>query len=116
MALDDLVAQLREFAAERDWEQFHTPKNLAMAVAGEAGELLAELQWLTPEESAQLSDERLAAVAAEMADVFIYLLRLSDVLGVDLLQAAQDKLAVNRRRYSVERSRGSAQKLRGRRG
>ena len=111
MALDDLVAQLREFAAERDWEQFHTPKNLAMAVAGEAGELLAELQWLTPEESAQLSDERLAAVAAEMADVFIYLLRLSDVLGVDLLQAAQDKLAVNRRRYSVERSRGSAQKL-----
>ena len=112
MALDDLVAQLREFAAERDWEQFHTPKNLAMAVAGEAGELLAELQWLTPEESAQLSDERLAAVAAEMADVFIYLLRLSDVLGVDLLQAAQDKVAVNRRRYSVERSRGSAQKLR----
>ncbi len=111
MALDDLVAQLREFAAERDWEQFHTPKNLAMAVAGEAGELLAELQWLTPEESAQLSDERLAAVAAEMADVFIYLLRLSDVLGVDLLQAAQDKVAVNRRRYSVERSRGSAQKL-----
>ena len=98
MALDDLAAQLREFAVERDWEHFHTPKNLARAVAGEAGELLAELQWLTPEESAQLSDERLAAVAAEMADVLIYLLRLSDVLGVDLLQAAQDKVAVNRRR------------------
>ena len=85
MTLDELIATLRAFAAERDWEQFHTPKNLAMAVAGEAGELVAELQWLTPEESVALQGEGLAAVSDEMADVLIYLCRLADVLGVDLL-------------------------------
>lgn len=101
---------LREFAAERDWEQFHTPKNLAMAVAGEAGELLAELQWLTPEESASLTAEQLAAVSAEMADVLIYLVRLADVLGVDLLAAAQRKLAEDAQRYAIEVARGNAVK------
>ncbi len=111
MTLDELAMRLREFAGERDWEQFHTPKNLAMAVAGEAGELLAEFQWLTPEESASLAGQRLDAVAAEMADVLIYLVRLADVLGVDLLQAAAGKVAANERRYTVERSRGSAEKF-----
>lgn len=101
---------LREFATEREWGRFHTPKNLAMALAGEAGELLAELQWLTPEESASLGSEELNAVGAEMADVLIYLCRLADVLGVDLLDAAQAKVAANAQRYSVDSARGNALK------
>ncbi len=110
MTLEQLMAQLRQFAADREWEQFHTPKNLAMAVAGEAGELVAELQWQTPEESAALAGEKLAAVSAEMADVLIYLCRLADVLGVDLLAAAEEKVVRNRERYSVDRARGNAEK------
>ena len=92
--LDELVVRLREFAQARDWEQFHTPKNLAMALAGEAGELLAEFQWLTPDESASVMADPEAAfkVRSELADVFNYLLRLADVLGVDLVQASQTKL------------------------
>lgn len=110
MTLEDLTLALREFAAERDWERFHTPKNLAMALAGEAGELLAELQWLTPQESAALEPDRLDAVGAEMADVLIYLVRLADVLEVDLLELAQAKVASNAQRYSVATSRGNAEK------
>ena len=102
---------MREFAAERDWEQFHTPKNLAMALAGEAGELLAEFQWLTPEESANLTVEQRAAVAEEMADVLIYLCRLADVSGIDLLPAAAAKLEANRARYTVDTARGNAAKV-----
>lgn len=92
--MDELVVRLREFAQARDWEQFHTPKNLAMALAGEAGELLAEFQWLTPDESASVMDDPEAAfkVRSELADVFNYLLRLADVLGVDLVKASQTKL------------------------
>lgn len=108
MTLEDLTAAVRQFAVERDWEQFHTPKNLAMVVAGEAGELVAEFQWLTPEEP--LSADQRDAVAAEMADVLIYLCRLADVLGVDLLAAARDKLTANGRRYAVAQVKGSAQK------
>lgn len=108
MTLDELATSVRQFAAERDWEQFHTPKNLTMALAGEAGELLAEFQWLTPDESVGLSGEQLAAATAEMSDVLIYLVRLADVLGVDLLEAAHEKVAANRRRYTVERSKGNA--------
>ena len=111
MTMEELTKRVREFAGAREWEQFHTPKNLAMAVAGEAGELLAEFQWLTPEESAELSGERLDAVVAEMADVIIYLVRLADVLGVDLLAAAQEKVSANERRYTVDRSKGSARKV-----
>ena len=110
-SLADLVATLREFAAERDWEQFHTPKNLAMALAGEAGELLAEFQWLTPEQSANLTPDQRAAVAEEMADVLIYLCRLADVTGIDLLDAASAKLEANRTRYSVDAAKGSAAKV-----
>ncbi len=110
MTLEDLTLALREFAAEREWERFHTPKNLAMAVAGEAGELLAELQWLTPEESASLTPDQLNAVGAEMADVLIYLCRLADVLGVDLLDLAQAKVTANGERYSVAEARGNAVK------
>jgi NTP pyrophosphatase (non-canonical NTP hydrolase) len=111
-AVDELASRLRRFAAARDWEQFHTPKNLAMALAGEVGELLAELQWLTPEESARVMDdaEAGARVRSELADVAIYLVRLADVLGIDLVQAAQDKLDDGETRYDADTYRGSARK------
>lgn len=98
--IERLQARLRAFAAERDWEQFHTPKNLAMALAGEAGELLAEFQWLTPEESATVMlAEAGAAVRDEVADVAIYLIRLADVLGIDLVAAADEKITRNDQRF-----------------
>jgi NTP pyrophosphatase (non-canonical NTP hydrolase) len=112
VTLDELAVRLREFAAAREWEQFHTPKNLAMALAGEVGELLAELQWLTPEKAARVMDdpEAAARMRSELADVTIYLVRLADVLGVDLTEAAHAKLAESERRYDVENYRGSARK------
>lgn len=96
-----LINLLRDFAAERDWEKFHTPKNLAMALAGEAGELLAEFQWLTPAESERrgLSADQLTAIAMEVADVQIYLLRLADVLGLDIPTVVREKIEVNRSRF-----------------
>jgi NTP pyrophosphatase (non-canonical NTP hydrolase) len=114
-SIAELTEHVRAFAHERNWEQFHTPKNLAMALAGEVGELLAELQWLTPEQSAAvMQDEELGSrVCAEIGDVTIYLVRLADVLGLDLVQAALDKLAESGRRYTVEAARGSARKIGG---
>lgn len=108
----DLQREVRAFAEARDWQQFHTPKNLAMALAGEVGELLAELQWLTPEESVRvMSDPDAGArVAAEVGDVAIYLTRLADVLGIDLVEVAREKLADSARRYPIEGWRGSARK------
>ncbi|AYY14962.1 nucleotide pyrophosphohydrolase [Actinobacteria bacterium YIM 96077] len=93
--LTELAERLEAFAAERDWEQFHTPKNLAMALAGEAGEVLAEFQWLTPDESiAVMSHDpaRAARIRSELADVTNYLVRLAAVLDVDLVSAAHEKL------------------------
>jgi NTP pyrophosphatase (non-canonical NTP hydrolase) len=112
-SIAELTERVRVFAQERNWEQFHTPKNLAMALAGEVGELLAELQWLTPEQSlAVMQDEDLGPrVRAELGDVTVYLVRLADVLGVDLVQAAVDKLDEAGRRYTVEASRDSAAKI-----
>jgi NTP pyrophosphatase (non-canonical NTP hydrolase) len=99
--LDELRDETRSFAGARDWFQFHTPKNLAMAIAGEAGELAAEFQWLTTEESSPdaIAGERSVAIRLEMADVFIYLLRLSDVLKVDLANAVREKLSINEARF-----------------
>jgi dCTP diphosphatase len=94
-----LAERLRRFAQERDWVRFHTPRNLALALAGEVGELSAELQWLTDEEAAALSPEATARLADEMADVLIYLLRLADVTGVDLLAAASAKTDRNDVRF-----------------
>jgi NTP pyrophosphatase (non-canonical NTP hydrolase) len=112
-SLEDLRDRVRAFAVERDWQQFHTPKNLAMALAGEVGELLAELQWLTPEESGAVMETPLGErVRAELGDVMIYLVRLADVLGIDLTEAARDKLADSALRYPAERVRGSADKAR----
>jgi NTP pyrophosphatase (non-canonical NTP hydrolase) len=112
-SIAELTQRVRIFAQERDWEQFHTPKNLAMALAGEVGELLAELQWLTPEQSvAVMDDEELGPrVRAEIGDVAIYLVRLADVLCIDLVQAALDKLEDSGRRYTVNAAHGSAAKI-----
>ena len=112
VTLDDLVVRLREFAAARSWEQFHTPKNLAMALASEVGELVAELQWLTPSEAERVMADPEAAgrMRSELGDVTIYLVRLADVLGVDLVEAARGKLEESERRYDVETYRGSARK------
>ncbi|GID26860.1 nucleotide pyrophosphohydrolase [Paractinoplanes brasiliensis] len=109
-SLGELTEHVRAFAREREWERFHTPKNLAMALGGEVGELLAELQWLTPEQaSAVMSDPELGPrVRAEIGDVTIYLVRLADVLGIDLVEAAVEKLEEAGRRYPVEAARGSA--------
>jgi NTP pyrophosphatase (non-canonical NTP hydrolase) len=98
--LTDLQDAIRDFADRRDWHQFHTPKNLAMAICGEAGELAAEFQWLTPEESSALAAEQLEAVRLEIADVAIYLLRCADVLRIDVAAAVRDKLAINESRFA----------------
>jgi NTP pyrophosphatase (non-canonical NTP hydrolase) len=110
MTLEALAAALREFARERDWEQFHSPKNLAAALAVEAGEVLEHFQWLSAEESATLDAQRRHAVALELADVLLYLVRLADRLDVDLAAAAQEKLALNAQKYPVERARGTHRK------
>ncbi len=109
-ALSELREELRRFAAEREWERFHTPKNLAMALSGEAGELIEHFQWLSAEQSASLPAPEREAVALEMADVLLYLVRMADVLGIDLADAARRKMAINARRYPVELARGRADK------
>jgi NTP pyrophosphatase (non-canonical NTP hydrolase) len=99
--MDELTERLRAFAAARDWEQFHTPKNLAMALSGEAGELISLFQWLTPEQSTQAMDdpELAAKIKDELADVLLYLLQLADVLKVDLAEAAHAKMDRNEHRF-----------------
>lgn len=101
MSIRDLQEALARFAAERDWEQFHTPKNLVMALAGEVGELLDIFQWMTPEESEIVMNdpERRDAVLMELGDVFQYLLRLADRLDVDLEQATWDVIRCNEKRF-----------------
>ncbi|MBE0620953.1 MAG: nucleotide pyrophosphohydrolase [Burkholderiales bacterium] len=108
--LGELAARIRAFAQERDWDQFHTPKNLAMGVAIEAAELMEEFHWLTPEQSAQLTPQTLQAVRHEMADVFVYLVLLADKLGVDLMAAAAEKIAINAKKYPADTVRGKATK------
>jgi NTP pyrophosphatase (non-canonical NTP hydrolase) len=109
-SLDDLNRRLKGFAQDRDWEQFHNPKNLVMALAGECGELLEHFQWLSEAQSAALSGEKKAAVALEMADILIYLIRCSERLDIDLLDAAYRKIAINESRYPAEKVRGDARR------
>ena len=99
--INTLKAEIRAFADARNWEQFHTPKNLSMAVAGEAGELVSEFQWLTAEESrlGALSSEKLSDIELEIADVAIYLIRLADILEVDVASVVRKKLAINESRF-----------------
>ncbi|MGC1213776.1 MAG: nucleotide pyrophosphohydrolase [Micromonospora sp.] len=110
--MTDLTARVRAFAEEREWQQFHTPKNLTMALAGEVGELLAEFQWLTPEQAAAVMDDPTAGarVRAEIGDVMIYLTRLADVLGIELEEAALAKLEEVAVRYPIDQAKGSAAK------
>ncbi len=108
--LEALRRRLRAFAAERDWEQFHSPKNLAMALAAESGELLEVFQWLTEAQSRAPDAGVRAAAAEEMADVLLYLVRLADVMGVDLAEAAKAKLARNAEKYPADKARGSSRK------
>ena len=108
--LEALRLQLRDFTAARDWGQFHSPKNLAMALSGESGELLEVFQWLTEEQSRNLDDKARAAAGDEIADVLLYLVRLADTLGIDPLAEARRKLADNERKYPVTKARGSAKK------
>jgi dCTP diphosphatase len=109
-SLDTLRQHLRAFAAARAWERFHTPKNLAMALSVETAELLEPFQWLTAEQSQNLSPAQHEAVRQEIADVLIYLTRLADLLDIDLLQAAADKLVINARKYPADTAHGNALK------
>ena len=106
----ELKAAVSRFSTERDWAQFHSPKNLASALSVEAAELLEHFQWLTEAQSHDLSDEKRAAVAAEMADVFLYLLNLSDKLDIDLMAASWAKLKANGEKYPVDKAKGSMKK------
>ena len=108
--LESLRTQLREFSAARDWEQFHSPKNLAMALAGEAGEMLEIFQWLTEAQSRALDARAQAAARDEVADILLYLVRLADQLGIDPLVEAQRKLAENEQKYPADKARGNARK------
>ena len=109
-SIDQLNERLLRCARERDWEQFHSPKNLAMALAGEAGELLEHFQWLTEEESENLPENKKQAVAMELADILIYLVRLSQRLDIDLMDAAWQKISLNEKRYPVDKVKGDARR------
>jgi len=109
-SLDQIKEQLRRFAADRDWDQFHSPKNLSMALIAEAAELVEHFQWVTEEQSNSLPSEKLAEIEMELADVQIYLVRLADKLQLDLLAAVEKKLAINERKYPASKVRGSSKK------
>jgi dCTP diphosphatase len=109
-SLDALRDLLRKFAAERDWDQFHSPKNLAIALSVEAAELLEHFEWMPETESAALGRDLKCRVREEVADVLLYLVRLADKLEIDLLAAASDKIQLNAEKYPVEKARGSSKK------
>ena len=112
-SLDELRQKIDAFVNERDWAQFHSPKNLAMAMIVEAAELVEHFQWDTIQESYDLSAEKRQEVAHEIADTFVYLLRLAEVIGIDLIQAANDKIALNAIKYPVDKAKGSNAKYTG---
>jgi len=109
-SLEQLRQRLAEFAAVRDWNQFHSPKNLSMALIAEAAELVEHFQWLTQEQSKQLPPDKLKAVSYELADVLIYLIRIADKLNVDLIAAAFAKIEINETRYPVKQVKGDARR------
>jgi len=108
--LEELRQKLAEFAAIRDWDQFHSPKNLAMALIAEAAELVEHFQWLNEAQSYQLSPAKHQAVGHELADVLIYLIRIADKLDIDLITAVQTKIQINENRYPVELVKGDARR------
>jgi len=109
-SLECLRDRLRDFAEARDWNQFHSPKNLAIALSVEAGELLEHFQWISDKDSLTIPDDKLGKIKDEIADVLLYLIRLADLLNVDLIKTAHIKIETNARKYPVEKSRGSAKK------
>ncbi len=108
--IDDLKQKIRKFADDRNWDQYHSPKNLSMALIAECGELVEHFQWMTEEQSVNIPTETLEEISHELADVFVYLLRLSDKLGIDLLEAANRKIALNEKKYPADKVRGSSKK------
>jgi len=109
-SLNELKLKLQQFVDERDWAQFHSPKNLAMAMIVEAAELVEHFQWNTEAESHELSDEKREQVEHELADTFVYLLRIAQVLNIDLIEATNKKIALNALKYPVEKARGKNNK------
>lgn len=108
--MDDLAKKLRDFAKERDWQKFHTPKNLAMALSVEVAELVENFQWLTADQSAQPDEKKLKDIADEIGDTLIYLVMLADKLGIDPLEAARAKIEKNRAKYPAGKVRGKSDK------
>lgn len=108
--IDQLQQRLKQFAIDRDWEQFHAPKNLAMALIVEAAELVEHFQWLTEQQSRQLPADKLQEVAFELADIFIYSLRLAERLDIDLLATVEKKIMINEQKYPIDKVRGSSKK------
>jgi dCTP diphosphatase len=108
--LEKLKTQIQEFAKDRDWDQFHSPKNLSMALSVEAAEIVEHFQWLTEEQSEELSEEKLGLIENELADTFIYLIRLADKLDVDLFEVAQKKIEINKQKYPIGKAKGNAKK------
>ena len=108
--MKELLQNLKKFAAERDWDQFHSPKNLTMALSVEVGEIVEHFQWLTEKESYHLSSNKLEKIKEEIGDIIIYLVMLADKLGIDPIQAAKEKIEKNRKNYPVNIARGTAKK------
>lgn len=108
--MQKLIKKVRAFARDRDWEQFHSPKNLAMALSVEVAEVVEHFQWLTQEESNRLDPAKINKISEEIGDVLIYLARLADRLGIDPVQAAEEKIRINEKKYPVEKARGLAAK------
>lgn len=108
--MKDLTQKLRGFAAERDWDQFHSPKNLIMALSLEVGEIVEHFQWMSEEESYKLNSDKLEKVTEEIGDVLIYLVMFADKFGIDPIQAAKDKIEKNRKNYPADVVRGIAKK------
>ncbi|ABE49505.1 MULTISPECIES: nucleotide pyrophosphohydrolase [Methylobacillus] len=106
-SLENLRARINHFVAEREWDQFHTPKNLAMAMIVEAAEVVEHFQWDSPAESSTLTDERRTEIGHELADTFVYLLRIAEVCGIDLIAAANAKIDLNAKKYPADKARGS---------
>ncbi len=109
-SIDALRARVNNFVEERDWAQFHSPKNLAMAMIVEAAEVVEHFQWMTEQDSRQLDAETKEKVGQELADTFVYLMRIAEVCGIDLITAANAKIDLNARKYPVDKCKGSNDK------
>jgi NTP pyrophosphatase (non-canonical NTP hydrolase) len=109
-SLENLRQRLADFAHQREWEQFHSPKNLSMALIAEAAELVEHFQWLSEEQSMQLAEDKKQQVALELADILIYLIRTADRLDIDLVASVYSKIDINEARYPVDKVRGSAKR------